>query len=123
MTELANRIKNETDKGISIRAIARKAGMSDNTVRRARDGYELDRATLEKFSNYFKVPIEEMYRMAGNIPAMYDADGNFNDAWVMSELWKALGMLTYSEQLKIYGQVEEMLEQRKKKTSVEQTAP
>lgn len=114
MTELSNRIKNEVDKGISIRAIARKAGMSDNTVRRARDGYELDRATKEKFSRYFKVPIEEVYRMAGDLPSKYDDAGDLNDNYIMSEMWKAINQLTYSEQLRIYSEIMGMLEEHGK---------
>lgn len=123
MTELSKRLQQKLNEGLSIRAIGRKAGMSNSTVRRALEGLELDRSTLEKFAAYFQVPPEEIYRWAGNIPTMYDSDGSFSDAWVMSELWKAIGMLTDAEQLELLAHIRRMERQREKKTPIEQTTP
>lgn len=105
MTELAKKLEQQVRDGLSIRAIGRKAGMSNSTVRRALAGQELDRSTLEKFAHYFKVPIEEIYRWAGDIPSMYNSEGQLNRTWLLSELWKALGMLTESEQAEVYAHV------------------
>lgn len=112
MTELADRLKRQIDDGLSIRAISRKAGMSNSTVRRALAGQELDHSTIEKFAHYFKVPREEMYRMAGALPSMRNEDGQFNRAWLMSQIWTALSMLTESEQAKVLSDILRLAEQR-----------
>lgn len=95
--------------------------MSANTVRRAKDGLELDHATLEKFAQYFKVPLEEIYRMAGNLPSMYTPNGRINRSWLMSELVKAVEMLTEAEQAEIYAHALRLAEGRTSKTVTEQT--
>lgn len=123
MTELAKKIQQKLDEGLSFRAIGRKAGMSNSTVRRAHASLELDRSSLEKFAAYFHVPPEEIYRWVGHIPAMYDSEGNFNDNWVMSELWKAIGMLTDDEQLELLAHIRRMERQRESHASIKQAIP
>ncbi|MBN1430429.1 MAG: hypothetical protein JXB07_18815 [Anaerolineae bacterium] len=97
MTELSERLKIEIENGTSARAIGRKAGMSDNTVRRALSGQSLDHATIEKFAAYLHLPVDEVYRMAGILPPMY-TDGKVNRTWLLSKLWDVLSRLPEEDQ-------------------------
>lgn len=121
MTELSDRIQEEIDKGISVRGIARKAGMSDNTVRRARDGYELDRSTLEKFAEYFRLPIEDVYRMAGNFPSSGTSSSSPRRIRMQSEMLDIIHTLTDSEVAELYTHLLRIEERRENKTEVQQT--
>lgn len=68
-TELARLLENDLAEGLSRRDLARKAKVSEGTIRNALDGKPLTHEMLERFAKfYFKVPIEEMYRMAGIFP-------------------------------------------------------
>jgi transcriptional regulator with XRE-family HTH domain len=69
MNELARRLKQDIDSGLSRYEIADKARVSEATVRNALQGRGLSHATLESFAkHYFKMPIDEVYRMADLIP-------------------------------------------------------
>lgn len=98
MTELSDRLKRDLEDGQSIRGIGRKAGMSNSTVRRAIQGEPLDHGTIEKFAKYLKLPINEVYQMAGLLPPMYDQSGRLSRDFLLSKLWEVLARLPESDQ-------------------------
>jgi transcriptional regulator with XRE-family HTH domain len=71
MSRLANRLQSDIDDGRiqSIRAIARKTGVSDATIRGILSGITPRMPTLDKLARrYFNLPPAEVYRMAGVLP-------------------------------------------------------
>jgi transcriptional regulator with XRE-family HTH domain len=68
MTELASRIQQDIESGLSQRQIAKKANVSEGTIRNALQGKNLSHDVLINFAKYLKVSIEETYRMAGLFP-------------------------------------------------------
>ena len=97
MTELAERIRREIDEGKSLRQIGDAAGLAANTVRRVRDDKDVDHKTMEKLAAYFRLPIDELYRMAGILPPMY-IDGHINRSWLLEKLWDVLSRLEEEDQ-------------------------
>lgn len=93
MTELSDRLRREIEDGRSLREIGRKAGLSATTVRKVLLGKEIDRSTVDKLARYFRLPTEEIYRMAEILPSMYTADGRFNRDWLLSKLWEVISSL------------------------------
>lgn len=68
-TELARILERDLAEGLSRRDIARKAKVSEGTIRNALDGKTLTHDVLERLAKfYLKVPIDEAYRMAGVFP-------------------------------------------------------
>jgi len=68
-TELAKRLEQELREGWSRSEIARKSKVSEGTIRNALEGKPLSREVLERLAKfYFKVPVDQMYRMAGILP-------------------------------------------------------
>lgn len=69
VTELMRRLEADLDSGLSRRDIAKRAKVSEGTVRNALEGRLLSAEIIEKFArNYFRISLEEMYRVAGAIP-------------------------------------------------------
>lgn len=68
-TELALRLERDLSEGLSRRDIARKAKVSEGTIRNALDSKPLTHDTVERLAKfYLKVPVDEAYRMAGILP-------------------------------------------------------
>lgn len=97
VTELSDRLQREIQDGRSLREIGRKAGLSATTIGKVLAGKEIDRSTIEKLSGYLHLPIEEVYRMAGFLPPMYE-DGILSRGWMLSKLWEVLSRLTEADQ-------------------------
>jgi transcriptional regulator with XRE-family HTH domain len=66
--ELAAMLNKELEDGLSIRALARKIGVSDSTARHALSGDPVAPRTLKKVARYLKLPDSEVFRMAGLLP-------------------------------------------------------
>lgn len=68
-TELARCLEKDLAEGLSRRDIAKKAHVSEGTIRNALEGKPLTHEVLDRLARfYFKVPIDDMYRMAGLFP-------------------------------------------------------
>lgn len=68
MTELAHRIQQDIESGLSQRQIAKKVNVAEGTVRNALQGKNLSHEVLVSFAKYYRIPIDEAYRMAGLFP-------------------------------------------------------
>lgn len=53
------------DKRLSQRAFAKYAGVASSTISRIIQGHPVDTETLQKIADYLKVPVENLYRLAG----------------------------------------------------------
>lgn len=68
-TELSRVLLEQIDQGKSIRGIARDAGVSGGTIRRALAGQPLDPGSLDRIADYLRLPPLDVYRMAGVLEA------------------------------------------------------
>jgi hypothetical protein len=85
--------------------------MSANTVRRVIQGKEVDHSTIEKLAGHLHLPTDEVYRMAGILPAR-EIDGNPNRDWLLSKLFDVLSRLPESDQAAIFAEALRTIEQR-----------
>lgn len=94
MNELIRRLTHDIEQGLSRRKIASKAGVSDATIRKILAGKQVQIEMYERLAeNYFHLPAEEIYRMAGILPSMYDDEGNFTRDFLLAKIWELLSRL------------------------------
>jgi transcriptional regulator with XRE-family HTH domain len=94
MSRLADRLQSDIDDGRipSIRAIARKTGVSDATIRGILGGIIPRTPTLDKLARrYFNLPPAEVYRMAGVLPNGRTHDPNRD--WLLERIYDMLTRL------------------------------
>lgn len=94
MNELIRRLTHDIEQGLSRRQIASKAGVSDATIRKILVGKQVQIEMYERLAeNYFRLPKEEVLRMAGILPSMYDEQGEFSRDFLLAKIWEVLNRL------------------------------
>lgn len=66
---LKKRLEDDMQSGLSRRDIAKRANVSEGTIRNILDGKDVSTEVLAKFADhYFHIPVDEVFRMVGLIP-------------------------------------------------------
>lgn len=114
MQTLAHRLEEDIKDGLSIRAVARKAKVSDSTIRRILNGKRAAITTLDKLAdNLFHLPHEEIYRWAGVLPP-HEKGNPLNTEWLLSKLVEVYNRLPLSAQARVFEEAQRLLEEQQR---------